>query len=289
MQNSAFTSRRQLLAAAAVSAVAALFAALPSAAFAGTFAPDAGKSPAADDVNMLYLIVALISVVILLAVIDQIFSAVRRGTRKSGPGGRDGSWAGHAVAVSVGLVVVLSLLGGDVLHYNATAGRSAPKTPASYEPKPLEDPQLTVAQNIKPPAGPSMSVHVNGQQYLWRYAYTGTPSAYSFHELVIPVGVTVMLDFTSSDVVHSWWVPQLGGPVEVVPGFTSKSWIRVDEPGEFNGASTTISGSNYADMTTRVIALPRAKYETWIKNKSADLQEGLKILGEQITAAEAAK
>lgn len=281
LQNPALTSRLQKFAVAVFSAAVLLAACLPSAAFAGTLAPGGGSSATADDVNLLFLLVLLVGFAVMVVIIDQIYSAVRRGTSKIGPGDYDSPWAGHAVAASVGLVIVLSLLGANVLHNSLTAGRSAPGVPAAYQPLPLQDPQLKVANDIKPPAGPSMSVYVNGQQYLWRYTYTGSPTAYSYHDLVIPVGVTVMLDFTSSDVVHSWWVPQLGGPIAAVPGFVNKTWIRVDKPGIFNGVSTTLSGTNYADMTTRVIALPLAKYELWIKRQSLEIQQAMQALGRQ--------
>jgi heme/copper-type cytochrome/quinol oxidase subunit 2 len=188
--------------------------------------------------------------------------------------------------IGTAIVVILGLAaaGGFGVSEASTPDQSAAGTPASYQAVPLTDPQLKVGHNIKPPAGPAMSVQINGQQYLWRYTYVGANSGYSYQELVIPVGVTVMLDVTSSDVVHSWWVPQLGGAIEAVPGYVNKGWIRADKAGTYSGASTTPSGSNYQNMTTTVVALPLNEFETWITNKSAEIGNALTQLGADRTS-----
>ncbi len=85
-----------------------------------------------------------------------------------------------------------------------------------------------------PPNGKALNIKVDGQQYVWRYIYPGqrtdglgasTPTS----DMVVPVGMTVTLDIASDDVVHSWWIPQLGGKMDAVPGYTNKTWFKIDQ------------------------------------------------------------
>ena len=75
--------------------------------------------------------------------------------------------------------------------------------------------------------GPSMTITVNGQQYVWRYLYPGKDRLLAYTDMVVPVGMTVLLDITSDDVAHSWWIPKLGGKFDAIPGYTNKTWFRI--------------------------------------------------------------
>ena len=86
--------------------------------------------------------------------------------------------------------------------------------------------------------GPILRVRVNGQQYLWRYDYGEGNSLFSYHRMVVPVNTTVVLEITASDVIHSWWIPKLGGKVDGVPGHVNETWFKI--PGKFAG--TTFNG-----------------------------------------------
>lgn len=255
-------------------------AALPQAASAGVVAPDPGQSPTADAVTVLYLLVVGIGAIAVLAATRAILVALFRAPRER----TDEASMKPVVGIAIIVVLGLTAAGGFGLSEAFTPQPSAAGTPASYQTVPLADPQLKIGHNIKPPQGPAMSVQINGQQYLWRYTYVGAKSGYSYHDLVIPVGVTVMLDVTSSDVVHSWWVPQLGGAIEAIPGYINKGWIRADAAGTYYGASTTASGSNYQNMTTKVVALPLNEFETWITNKSTEIGDALIQLGADRTS-----
>jgi cytochrome c oxidase subunit 2 len=71
--------------------------------------------------------------------------------------------------------------------------------------------QFATIDQSRPPGPPkdNLQVEVNGQQYLWRYRYPN--GAFSYYDMVVPYDTTVVLNITSSDVIHSWWVPKLGG------------------------------------------------------------------------------
>ena len=61
---------------------------------------------------------------------------------------------------------------------------------------------------------PELNIEVDGRQYLWRYDYPGNEQLYSYYEMVVPTDTTVTLDVRAADVIHSWWIPKLGGKVD---------------------------------------------------------------------------
>lgn len=299
MQNSALTTlssgrfaaaRPARLAALTTGVAAAALAALPQVASAGVIAPDSGATSTGDAISTVYIIVGALGLIALLAVIISIISAVRRPAAEGSPvRAATEDTAKLAVTGSLAIVIVLAVLGGLTLSSASNAGESASGTPAAgFKLTPLEDPNLKTGNDVEVPKGPAIGVHVNGQQFLWRYGYLGT-SVYSYHDLVIPVGVTAMLYVTSSDVEHNWWVPSLGPPIQAVPGYLNSGWIRADKAGTFNGASTVLSGTNYQDMSTRVIAMPVDKYKVWIKQKGLELKESALGLAAQTAAQSAAQ
>ncbi|MGZ4799088.1 MAG: hypothetical protein ACXVL8_06860, partial [Acidimicrobiia bacterium] len=89
-------------------------------------------------------------------------------------------------------------------------------------------------------------------------------------ELHIPVGTKVYLGEISDNVIHSFWVPELNGKKDVVPGRVNHNTIEADKPGTFLGACAEYCGLAHADMRFRVIAEPMAKWKAWL----AGQQEG---------------
>ena len=117
-----------------------------------------------------------------------------------------------------------------------------------------------------PPAsgGPILRIEVNGQQYLWRYDYPGDQTLFSYHEMVVPMDTTVVLEVTASDVIHSWWIPKLGGKVDAVPGHVNETWFKIPakfagdsfEAGTvFDGQCAELCGASHADMRAAVRAV----------------------------------
>ena len=103
-----------------------------------------------------------------------------------------------------------------------------------------------------PPNGKSLNITVVGRQYIWQYIYPGANepdglgAPYSYQQMVVPTNTTVTLDIVSADVVHSWWVPALGGKFQAVPGYHSYTWFKVSKPGVF-----AVSARCSADAGTR--------------------------------------
>jgi cytochrome c oxidase subunit 2 len=120
-----------------------------------------------------------------------------------------------------------------------------------------------------------LSIDVIGQQWLWRFEYPGgTPGnrVFSYNELVVPVDTAVVLNLTSVDVLHRWFVPELGGQVDAIPGVVSQTWFKADEPGVYRGQSTLYSGTSYPAMRIWVRALPVAEYEEYVDQLAEDLE-----------------
>lgn len=259
----------------------ALFAALPGAASAGVLWPDSAGSPTSSLSNTLFFIVFGLGLIAIIAVIALFARAAGAGSDDSGETTADD--AGKPLTVGVVLFLVFAVIGGYAFFQTNSAEPS--EVQSSLKPEQLQDNKLRVANNVKPPKGPSTSVYVNGQQFLWRYQYPGVDgdwNTYSYHDLVIPAGVTVMLDVTSSDVEHAWWVPELGGSISALPGYINRTWIRADKEGVYEGRSTVVSGTNFPSMTTRVIALPAKLYEDWLSGKQMEITEAMDALGLEV-------
>ena len=93
-----------------------------------------------------------------------------------------------------------------------------------------------------------------GRQYLWQYVYPGASepdglgAPYSYEEMVVPTNTTVSLDIVSADVVHSWWIPELGGKFQAVPGYHNYTWFKISKPGVYRGQCAFLCGRGHARM-----------------------------------------
>ncbi len=144
-----------------------------------------------------------------------------------------------------------------------------------------------------------MSIKVTGHQWKWEYEYldNGIHFFSSLDEasnkarqvgsgidpftvenyllevdkpLVIPTKKKIRFVFTAKDVIHSWWVPDLGWKKDANPGFINESWTSVDVPGTYRGQCTELCGKDHGFMPIVVIAMNEPEYNAWVeKQKSA--------------------
>jgi cytochrome c oxidase subunit 2 len=156
---------------------------------------------------------------------------------------------------------------------------SAIRTPENSGPNGLQlaNGVLTAqTQQRLPPNGKSLNICVNGQQYVWRYTYSQNCEAarldapFAYEEMVVPIDTAVTLDIVSQDVVHSWWIPKLGGKFDAVPGYHNYTWFKIPKPGLYLGQCAELCGRNHANMTARVRAVPAAEFEQWLAKTKAD-------------------
>ena len=87
--------------------------------------------------------------------------------------------------------------------------------------------------------------------------------------LVVPVGAKVRLLLTSNDVIHSWWVPALGGKKDAIPGFVNEFWFEADDPGIYRGQCAELCGRDHAYMPVVVRVVPEAEFSQWLAHNAA--------------------
>ena len=117
-------------------------------------------------------------------------------------------------------------------------------------------------QVFEPGEEPALTVDVIGHQFWWEIRYDD--EAVTANELHIPVGEPVELRLHSEDVIHSFWIPQLHGKMDMIPGRTNHHWIEADEPGMYRGFCAEYCGIAHAQMLKVVIAQEPDEFEAWL-------------------------
>jgi cytochrome c oxidase subunit 2 len=116
-------------------------------------------------------------------------------------------------------------------------------------------------------AADAVRVEVTGLQWWWRVDYpapeTGAPPIVSANEVRIPVGRPVLFTLKAADVIHSFWVPSLGGKVDMIPGRVTHLRLTAERPGIYRSQCAEYCGGPHALMALDVIALGPSEYESW--------------------------
>jgi cytochrome c oxidase subunit 2 len=126
---------------------------------------------------------------------------------------------------------------------------------------------LTLSAIAGPPPRPGLVLDVTGRQWWWQVEYSAPAPSDVFqtaNEIHIPVGVQVLVRLHGADVIHSFWVPQLSGKTDAIPGQTHTSWIEADKPGRYLGQCTEYCGAQHAHMQFEVVAEPREDFDRWV-------------------------
>ena len=82
--------------------------------------------------------------------------------------------------------------------------------------------------------------------------------------LVVPINTKIRFLFTAADVIHSWWVPDLGWKKDTIPGFINEAWTSIEKAGTYRGQCTELCGKDHGFMPIVVIAMEKADYEAWV-------------------------
>ncbi|MBV8258870.1 MAG: cytochrome c oxidase subunit II [Actinobacteria bacterium] len=115
-----------------------------------------------------------------------------------------------------------------------------------------------------PAASNPIHVTVEGHQFYWQFDYPN--GARSFNTLHVPVGAVVDLKVISADVIHSWWVPSLGGKIQAIPGRTNHFWFQATDQGLYTGQCAELCGDFHASMKDAVQAEPQAAYQHYVSS-----------------------
>ncbi|HEU4698422.1 MAG TPA: cytochrome c oxidase subunit II [Gemmatimonadales bacterium] len=112
-----------------------------------------------------------------------------------------------------------------------------------------------------------LSVEVTGHQFWWAMAYRRAPASAvvaSANELRLPAGERVELLLRAGDVIHSFWVPNLAGKTDLVPGRVNRLVLRATRPGVYRGQCAEYCGLQHALMAFDVVVVPRAEFDLWL-------------------------
>jgi len=120
------------------------------------------------------------------------------------------------------------------------------------------DPRKPIASTVKP-----VSVQVVSLDWKWLFIYADQGIA-SVNQLTIPVGTPVRFELTSSGVMNSFFVPQLGSQIYAMAGMVTRLQLQADHPGTYRGLSAQFSGDGFADMRFNVEAVPAEGFAQWV-------------------------
>jgi cytochrome c oxidase subunit 2 len=269
--------RRHAVCALGASLAVALLAAPP--ALADFIVPKSGGSPNANHIDSLYKIILYIAAVVFAIVFGTLMYSLikfraKRGARAAQIHGNtqlEISWTVGAALILVALTVVTFVkLPGIINPPNSDA---APALSAS-------------TTEPTPPNGKKLTICVQGRQFIWRYVYGNgclnnafaSKLPYSFTDMYVPAGVTIILDIQANDVIHSWWIPSLGGKVDAVPGYTTYTWFKAEEAGTpghpviYHGQCAQLCGRGHAAMLATVHVLSPSDYQAWVTQQQKAIQ-----------------
>ena len=222
-------------------------------ALANFITPKAGGSPNANQINSLYKIVLYLAAVVFVLVEGALVYSLYKFRAKKGAVAiqihgntrLEIGWTFAAALILVVLTVVTFI-----------------KLPSIINPPNSDSGGLVLSASLTeptPPNGKKLTVCIQGRQYIWRYIYGSnclngaftSKLPYSYTEMVVPEHTTVVLDIQSSDVIHSWWIPAMGGKVDAVPGYTTYTWFKALHTGVYRGQCAQLCGTNHAAMVAQ--------------------------------------
>jgi cytochrome c oxidase subunit II len=234
-----------------------LFVVLPAAALAlatagiaaaanGGFTPQFAHSPNTQHTNTAYYVIlgftGAIFVIVEAALVLLIWRYRSRGRARTVEGFQLHGAAKLETIWTVIPVIILAVIGTVVF---------------------IELPNITGAPAS---AANPLEITVEGHQFYWQFDYpNGTRTINDLH---VPVDRNVELKVVSADVVHSWWIPQLQGKIQAIPGRTNHTWFRADRVGTYYGQCAELCGPYHAVMKARVIATSQADYRAFLSTQA---------------------
>jgi cytochrome c oxidase subunit 2 len=219
----------------------------------------APHSPGTDQIDTLLWIGFIAAAIVVVAINVALFRVVRKNRSERGAeprqltSGRRVQFRVAGALTAFALVIfILGIVFTDKAREQSSTGSAG-----------------LAAAKVKP-----LQIRATGQQWLWRYEYPD--GTFSYYKLVVPVDTAVELDLVSTDVVHTWNVPDLAGKHDAVPGKTNHVAFRADEEGEFDGEAATLSGQAYAAMRTEVDVVSPQAYADFLEHQKGDIEAAQK-------------
>jgi cytochrome c oxidase subunit 2 len=192
--------------------------------------------PAAGDIAMLWWVMLIGAIVIFVGVMTLVLLGLRQRQAPSTLGGR--------VFIIGGGVIFPGVVLSALLVYTVAVG----------------------ARLTAPAPRDALHIEITGYMWWWDVRYRGPgadATVISANEVRIPVGRPVHLSLKSADVIHSFWVPNLAGKMDMIPGRTNRLVIQADEAGSYRGQCAEFCGTQHAQMALHVVAEEPAAWEEW--------------------------
>lgn len=189
------------------------------------------------------LAVATIVYLLVIAAMCWALARARRRERRAEPvdAGNEGRMT-RGVTWSVAATVVILLV---FLGYDLSVGRTLSPVPSAHP----------------------LTIEVTGHMWWWEVQYADTAVHDRFttaNEIHVPVGQPVLFLLSSTDVIHSMWVPNLAGKKDLVPGYTQSFWFKADTAGTYRGQCAEFCGHQHAKMAMFIVAEPLGQYRQWV-------------------------
>jgi cytochrome c oxidase subunit 2 len=244
------------------------------------FTPESGGSSNANQIDSLYKITLVVALIVFVLVEGGLlYALIKFRWRKGRVAAQIRGNTRLEMGWTVGAAIVLLALA--ILTFAKLGSIQDPSNSSAGGDKLASSGGLLYASSERklPPDGKSLNIHVIGRQYIWQYVYPGSSepdglgAPYSYEEMVVPTKTTVTLDIVSSDVVHSWWIPQLGGKFQAVPGYHNYTWFKIEKPGIYKGQCAILCGRGHARMVATVKAVPPAQFDEWLAYQKKLLTE----------------
>lgn len=256
----------------------------PAVASAGLIFPEKGGSPNADKIWTLYVLIFVLALLVFIGVGGALLWALFKfRARKGDVAAQIHGNTRLEIGWTVGAFLILIFI--TVFTFVTLPGiKDPPRSDIDANGNPVAAAQPLYAATDQPPppkGSATMNITVIGQQYVWSYNYPGKEGVFSYVDMVVPVGMTITLDVKADDVIHSWWIPKLGGKMDAVPGYVNKTWFKIPpsaiKPGQkqvvFNGQCAELCGRNHANMLGRVIGMRYGDYKAWYDAKAAQIKQ----------------
>jgi cytochrome c oxidase subunit 2 len=222
--------------------------ALAAVAYAGNggFAPATPHSPNAQRINDSYLWISIFTGAIFVLVEGALILFIVKYRRRGRPRSQEGPQIHGATRLELIWtaipVVILAVIAAFIFY----------KLPG------IQD-----VPSAKAEGGP-LVVRVDAHQFYWQFTYPD--GQISIDELHAPLNRTVRVDITSQDVDHSWWIPELGGKFDAIPGHMTHTWFKADRAGTYRGQCGEFCGVFHAAMKAVVKVQSQSEYAAWLGN-----------------------
>jgi cytochrome c oxidase subunit 2 len=221
--------------------------------FLAQLAPVPPESPNAEGIRQSYLFVSIFVAAIFVLVEGLLIAFIWKYRRQKRARFEDGAPIHGAtkleLAWTAGPVVVLFLIAAFVF-IELPGIKDVPEASAGEQ---------------------QLEIKVTGRQYYWQYEYPN--GVIAVDTMRAPVGVPVTLEVTApeNDVIHSWWIPALGGKIDAIPGVTNETWFQAESEGVYTGQCAELCGLEHAQMLASVQVLSAEEFDAWLATGNEDL------------------